>query len=145
MKLKRKDIQIANLLRNTIDIDQVARKLNLPKSTVYYHFDKLLKAGLIRGYKVVLDKSGSSDVNMVFVLIALDKVDQKTKREFYNQLKLHKNIILDVYGISGGWDFLVSLMGTKGDIEKFLTYDLHGFKHIKKTYTLFVLENVNIE
>ncbi len=145
MKLKRKDIQIANLLRDTIDIDFVARKLNLPKSTVYYHFDKLLKEKIITGYRINLDKSHSYDIDMIFVLVALDRLDQKTKMEFYNQLRAQKDMILDVYGISGGWDFLVSMIGKKADINKFLTYDLHGFKHIKKTYTFFVVENVNIK
>ncbi len=137
-KIKTVDIEILRQLKDNLDITAVAKKLGLRISTMYYHFKKLKEKGFIKGYRTSF-KAEQIDGEYMFILLSLTSLNKKNSEELLNLLKSYSDIVLDVFSISGGWDYLISVAGPKEKITDFITKGLHALKNIKRTYSILVI------
>jgi len=143
--IKAIDIDILNELKSNLDIKEVAKKLGMRGSTMYYHFNKLRKDGFIKGYRVSFKGSElGTKGEYMFILLSLTSINKKNSERLFNLLRDYSSIVLDVFSISGSWDYLISVAGKKEDITKFLTKGLHSLKNIRRTYSMLVINKENI-
>ncbi|MCW1294140.1 MAG: Lrp/AsnC family transcriptional regulator [Candidatus Micrarchaeaceae archaeon] len=143
IRMKALDIAILKELKNNLSIGDAAKKLGLRNSTMYYHFNRLKKAGLISGYRTAF-KASDVDNEHVFVLLSLVSLKKDSTGELFNMLKKNSDIVSEVYSIGGGWDYMLSLSGQKDRITDFITKELHSLKNIKRTYSMFVIKENEI-
>ena len=144
MKLKSKDFEIINLLRHGESVEKISKRLKAPKSTIYYHVNKLKSGGLIKGLRISFDYSDGSDNSSAIILVSLDRTNAKEITDFANELKRYGNVVSDVYGISGDWDFAVFAHGKKDQLESFIQKDLHNLQNVKRTSSLFVMRHLEM-
>ncbi len=140
MKLRKKDLDIINLVREGHSTEQIAEKLKIPKSTVYYHLGRMKRAGVIGGFKVSINYKDIEDNQSALILIALNGTNEKDISEFINNIK-KETIVRDIYSVSGEWDFVLRLSGAKEQVSDFLSKKLQPMQIIKKTYSLFLLKH----
>jgi Lrp/AsnC family leucine-responsive transcriptional regulator len=140
MKLRKKDLDIINLVREGHSTEQIAEKLKIPKSTVYYHLGRMKRAGVIGGFKVSINYKDIEDNQSALILIALNGTNEKDISEFINNIK-KETIVRDIYSVSGEWDFVLRLSGAKEQVSDFLSKKLQPMPIIKKTYSLFLLKH----
>ena len=140
MKLHEKDLEIAEALRAGESVESISNRLGLPKSTVYYHIGKMKKAGAIKGFKVSLDYETTKDYQSAFILIALNGTNSKDINEFIDSIRKEKTVS-DIYLVSGEWDFIFRVNGTKEEVTDFLSRRLQTMSFVKKTYSMFLLKH----
>lgn len=143
MKLKEKDTQILNALGRGEDVNELARKLKLPKSTIYYHINKLRERGFIGGVKVSLDYEQLKEQRATMVLVSLNKTNSKDISAFEEELQ-KSNMISDIYAVTGDWDFLVVVRGKEENITKFIMETLQTMQNVKKTHSLFIMKHIEL-
>ena len=71
IKLDNKDIEILRLLQRNgrISLDEIARTLNMPKSTIHYRIKRLERSGIIEAYyaKLNVESLGKDYITATFV------------------------------------------------------------------------------
>ncbi|MCL4399083.1 Lrp/AsnC family transcriptional regulator [Candidatus Parvarchaeota archaeon] len=143
MGIKQKDIEILNLLREGKDINSIAEKLKIPKSTVYYHVEKLKKNGVITGFKVSLNYADTKNYKSALILVSLTKTNTKSTASFLDSIKQNK-LISDIYSVTGDWDLVLVVNGTKEDVAGMLMKELNTNKNINRTHSLFIVEHLEL-
>lgn len=143
MKIKEKDNQIINALRKGEDVNALALRLKLPKSTIYYHLTKLKKAGFIRGVRISMDYERMPEHRAALVLVSLNKTNLKDVHIFEEELQKNK-LISDIYGVTGDWDFLLVIHGTKEEITKFIMESIQSLPNVNRTHSLFIMKHIEL-
>lgn len=71
IKLDNKDIEILRLLQRNgrVSLDEIARTLNMPKSTIHYRIKRLERSGIIEAYyaKLNVESLGKDYITATFV------------------------------------------------------------------------------
>ena len=70
MKLKEIDVELLDLFKKGEKVKEITKKLNVPQSTVYYHYNKLKKNGFIKGLKVEMYYDESKTYEKAFILVS---------------------------------------------------------------------------
>ncbi len=144
MKLKERDMQFLDLLRSGNSIKEIAKKLNVPSSTVYYHYSKLKKNGFIKGVKVEVNyKELKGNYEKAFILVSLNSVHTSDFEKFFNEL-MGESIISEVYEVSGDWDFVFLVNGIKENIINFVHEKLQNIPNVKKIQSIFIMKHIQI-
>ncbi len=144
MKLKSKDFEIINLLRHGESVEKIAKKLKAPKSTIYYHVNKLKRGGMIKGLRISFEYGENGENSSAIILVSLDRTSAKEITDFANELKGYGEVVSDVYGIGGDWDFAIFAHGKKEQLESFVQKDLHKLQNIKRTSSLFIMRHLEL-
>ncbi|WMJ22619.1 Lrp/AsnC family transcriptional regulator [Paludicola sp. MB14-C6] len=120
--------------------EEIAVMLNTTADDVRAQIDKLEKEGIIRGYKVIIDREKVSE-NHVEALIEL-KVTPKRDfgfDEIADKIAQYPEVE-DLYLMSGGFDLALILSGkTFKDIALFVSQRLATLDSVVSTATHFVL------
>jgi DNA-binding Lrp family transcriptional regulator len=143
MKLKEIDIELLNLFRSGEKVKAITKKLGIPQSTVYYHYSKLKKNGVITGLKVEMDYDESKVYERAFILVSLNNVHTTDFSKFFHDLKEDK-VIKEIFEVSGDWDFILSVSGQKEDIINFVHEKLQNIQNVKKIQSIFIMRHVEI-
>jgi DNA-binding Lrp family transcriptional regulator len=143
MKLKEKDLEFLDLLRTGKTVKEISQKLQLPQSTVYYHYNKLKRKGFIKGLKVEIDYHESSGYEKALILVSLNNVHTVDFDQFFHDLK-GESIIQEVYEVSGDWDFIFLVNGPKANIINFVHEKLQNIQNIKKIQSIFIMKHIEI-
>nr|KJR71343.1 MAG: ArsR family transcriptional regulator [Vulcanisaeta sp. AZ3] len=132
------DIEILKMLQDDcrITLDEIANKLNISKSTVYYRIKKLERLGVILGCHAKLspEKMGMDYVAVLLVKAKYgagyhDRVGQKLATI---------NGVTAVYYIFGEWDFVLQVRASgKDEILKILE-QIMNMEEVERTSTLIV-------
>jgi DNA-binding Lrp family transcriptional regulator len=143
MKLKETDTRILLGLKAGESPDLIAQRLKLPKSTMYYHLGKLKKMGMIGGVKVMLNYGQIKDEKGAFILISLNKTDNKSLQLFEEDVK-KSHVVSDIYALSGGWDYVLMVHGKEEEIRTFLLDRVQAIPNVAKTNSLFILKHIEL-
>ncbi len=143
MKLKEKDLEFLDLLRKGAKVKEIAQKLQVPQSTVYYHYSRLKKNGFIKGLKIEINYGESKGYEKAFILVSLNSVHTNDFGKFFEDLKNEK-IIREMYEVSGDWDFVFIVNGTKEEIINFVHEKLQNIQNIKKIQSIFIMRHIEI-
>ncbi|MCL5101257.1 MAG: Lrp/AsnC family transcriptional regulator [Candidatus Parvarchaeota archaeon] len=143
MKIKEKDTRILDALRKGESVNSLAQRFKLPKSTIYYHLTKLKKIGFIKGIRVSMDYEQMPEHRAALVLVSLNKTNLKDVNTFEEELQ-RNSIVSDIYGVTGDWDFLLVIHGTKQEITKFIMESIQSMPNVKRTHSLFIMKHIEL-
>ena len=143
MKLKEIDVELLDLFKKGEKVKEITKKLNVPQSTVYYHYNKLKKNGFIKGLKVEIDYDESRTYEKAFILVSLNSVHTTDFERFFQDLKEDK-VVKEIFEVSGHWDFILSVSGQKDDIINFVHEKLQNMQNVKKIQSIFIMRHVEL-
>ncbi|MCL4372683.1 Lrp/AsnC family transcriptional regulator [Candidatus Parvarchaeota archaeon] len=143
MKLKELDLELLDLFKKGEEVREITKKLNVPQSTVYYHYNKLKKNGFIKGLKVEIDYDESNTYEKAFILVSLNSVHTTDFERFFQDLKEDK-VVKEIFEVSGHWDFILSVSGQKDDIINFVHEKLQNMQNVKKIQSIFIMRHVEL-
>ncbi|EFD93170.1 MAG: regulatory protein ArsR [Candidatus Parvarchaeum acidophilus ARMAN-5] len=143
MKLKENDIKILDMLRDNKSVKIIAKELSLPQSTVYYHFNRLKKNGFIQCPKVKMDYKSFDGDEMAMILVSLQSVHMDNFDKFLDELG-KESIIQEVFEVSGDWDFIFMVRGSKESIINFVHEKLQHIQNVKKIQSIFIMRHVKL-
>lgn len=132
------DIEILKMLQDDcrITLDEMANKLKISKSTVYYRIKKLERLGIILGCHAKLspEKMGKDYVAVILVKAKYgpgyhDKVGQKLAGI---------NGVTAVYYIFGEWDFVLQVRASGKDEILRILEQIMNMEEVERTSTLIV-------
>jgi DNA-binding Lrp family transcriptional regulator len=143
MKLKELDVELLDLFKKGVNVKDITKKLNIPQSTIYYHYNKLKKNGFIKGLKVEIYYDESKTYEKAFILVSLNSVHTTDFEKFFQDLKEDK-VVKEIFEVSGDWDFILSVSGQKGEIINFVHEKLQNLQNVKKIQSIFIMRHVEI-
>ncbi len=143
MKIKDKDSKILNSLRHGDDVNKVAQEFKIPKSTVYYHLNKLKKAGFIKGMRVAMNYEQTSNHGSAIMLVSLNKTNAKDVKVFEDEMQ-KSALISDLYAVTGDWDFVLILRGNKEELTTFIMDSVQAMPNVNRTHSLFVMRHTEL-
>ncbi len=143
MKLKELDVELLDLFKKGVNVKDITKKLNIPQSTIYYHYNKLKKNGFIKGLKVEIYYDESKTYEKAFILVSLNSVHTTDFEKFFQDLKEDK-VVKEIFEVSGDWDFILSVSGQKEEIINFVHEKLQNLQNVKKIQSIFIMRHVEI-
>ncbi len=136
-----KDLKILKLIQEDckMTVRELARLLRSPTTTVHSRIKKLEKAGVIKGYKAIVDAGKVGFKTTAFILVSFS-YDGLSQREVARRIASIPEI-QEVHIITGDWDMILKVKVR--DVEELgeLVIDkLRTIEGVEKTLTCVVLE-----
>ncbi|GAP73587.1 Lrp/AsnC family transcriptional regulator [Pseudoalteromonas sp. MM17-2] len=132
------DEKLLSLLRTNAraSISDLARALDLSRSTVQSRMQKLEESGVIKGYSVEYGDAYLSSMVSAHVSI---KVKQKLTTKTNIELK-HIDAITDLYAISGEFDLIAVVQAQNLEKLSHLLDDIGNLDGVERTNSSVILE-----
>ncbi len=139
-KIDRLDVEILIELQKDArkSLREIAEKLDVAEGTVYNRINKLRRMGIIQKFIPIIDHS-----KLGFDLTAIIGISAEGKHlvEIEEIIAREPNVTA-VYDVTGEFDIItVAKFKTRDDLNTFVK-KIGGMKHVKKTYTMLVLNVV---
>lgn len=134
---------LSELSKNSREkVSKIAKKLNLPITTVFTRLKKLEKSGVIRKFTIEINhRMLGKDVKAI-ILIKYNPTSRITQKELAKRIKAF-NQIEKVFVITGDWDLIaVGVFSNTKELSSFILEKLREIKGIKETFTSIVLEEI---
>lgn len=146
--LDEKDLRIIEVLKQNskLTTQQIAKKVNIPITTIHNRIKNLERLGVIKGYSVVLDYKMLGRPILGYVLVTAVSALPTGKKLFQEDVakeirKLHG--VEEVCIVTGGTDILVKVRVKDVDeLNDFLIKKLRRIDGVDKTQTMIVLSSV---
>ncbi len=144
-KIDEKDHKILEVLHEHADytVRQVAKKLQLPITTVHHRIKKLKQEKIIKRYTIDIDPEAVGKSFIAYVLISANlavlKQKKKTQYDLARELRqFHFVERVDI--VSGGTD-LVVIIAVKdvAEFDRVLLEKIQGLEGIEKTQSMIVI------
>lgn len=144
MKIDDKDFAILDMLGKNArqSVFQLAKKLNIPPTTIHNRIKKLRTTGVICNYTVRLDreKMGQNICALVFVSLDNNLLEPKSKKGGLARELIKFSNVDEVLETSGSVDIIVKIYGASiKDITEFVINTIREFRGVIKTESVFVL------
>ncbi len=143
MRIKDKDSKILDALRRGDDVNKVAQDFKIPKSTIYYHLNKLKKAGFIKGIRIAMNYEQTKNHGSAIMLVSLTKTNVKDVKLFEDEMQ-KSALISDIYAVTGDWDFVLILRGNKEELTTFIMDSVQSMPNVNRTHSLFVMRHTEL-
>ncbi len=146
--LDEKDFQILEVLKQNskFTTQQIAKKINIPITTIHNRIKKLEKLSIIKGYTVVMDYKQIGKGILAYVLVTVNYLLPSGKK--ITQESIAKNIkklsgVEEVDIMTGVIDILVKVrLKDIDELNDFVIDRLREIDGIDKTQTMIVLSSV---
>ncbi len=145
--LENKDLEIINLLekRGKLPTKKISRRLRIPQTTVHNRIKKLEKEGVIKGYKVIINKKkiGKGIGAYAHITINYPSIPDPTFQEnAARQIALLPEVE-EVSIITGETDILIKFYVSDTDqLNDFVTKKLRTINGIDKTRTSIIMKQL---
>lgn len=147
LKLDEKDLAILALIQDNCKLvsRQIARKINVPITTVFAKIKRMEELGIIKEYRAILDSTKLDCSTTAFILASVSyRTDNAgitiSQRHTAEDIAKFPEV-QEVHIITGDWDMLIKLKAENVDsIGKFVIDKLRLVKGIAKTLTCMVFE-----
>lgn len=115
------DIQILQMLSKGVEINEIAKSMNVSRQSVYYRIQKLKKeVGLKETVSANLEKLGINTVVLVMVKWRLE--ESEGRKKFMPSLFENPHVIL-AFPVLGGWDYgLIVAARTMTEYSDFVSW-----------------------
>jgi len=149
LKLDEKDLAILALIQENskLTANQIAKKINIPITTVFAKTKRMEEMGIIKQYRAILNPEKLNLGTAAFILASVSYGAQNNDRPI-SQRDVAEEIarfteVQEVHIITGDWDLLVKLRAENVEaIGKFVVDKLRLIKGLDKTLTCMVFETV---
>lgn len=135
-----KDAHILELLQQNskVTVSQLARRIGMPATTIHNRIKRLERQGIISGYCVKVDHKKLGMPICAYVLV---DIDYEMHYEVVAKLK-SMPFIERMESVTGGTDIILTVRAKSPDeLSRIVLRELRT-KGVKKTETLFVLEEL---
>ncbi|MEK6948581.1 MAG: Lrp/AsnC family transcriptional regulator [Nanoarchaeota archaeon] len=143
--LDKKDLAIIEVLKynSNLSTQKIAKKTNIPITTVHNRIKKLEKEGIIEGYTIKLNNKKIGKAIAAYILITVDYKllnEQKISQyELAKKLKSNPNVE-EASVLTGAADIIIKIRVSDIDqLNEFVTKQLRNINGIEKTQTAVVL------
>ncbi|MDR2707913.1 MAG: Lrp/AsnC family transcriptional regulator [Nitrososphaerota archaeon] len=148
-KLDDKDLSILALIQedSKLTANQMAKKINIPITTVFAKIKRMEELGIIKQYRAILSAEKLNLTTAAFILAAVSygsKVEGTliTQREVAEEIACFVEV-QEVHVIAGDWDLLIKIRAENvNDVGKFVVDKLRRINGLQKTLTCMVFETV---
>jgi Lrp/AsnC family transcriptional regulator, leucine-responsive regulatory protein len=148
-RLDEKDIAILSLIQNNgkLTAKEIARKINIPITTIFAKTKKMEEQEIIKGYRAILAseklESGTAAIILASVsygsTASVHPISQRVVAEEIAKLAE----VQEVHIITGDWDLMIKLRAENVEaIGRFVVDKLRCIKGIEKTLTCMIFETV---
>ncbi|TRO43111.1 Lrp/AsnC family transcriptional regulator [Candidatus Bathyarchaeota archaeon] len=148
-KLDVKDLAILTLIQENskLTAKQIAKKINVPITTVFAKTKRMEELGIINGYRAIVAPEKLNAGTAAFILASVSyrakgddvPVSQRVVAEEIARF----SEVQEVHIITGDWDLLVKLRAESVDaVGKFVIDKLRLIKGLEKTLTCMVFKTV---
>jgi Lrp/AsnC family leucine-responsive transcriptional regulator len=148
-RLDEKDIAILALIQSNskLTAKEIARKINIPITTVFAKTKKMEDQEIIKGYRAILapDKLESGTAAIILASVSYgasggaNPISQRVVAEEIARLAE----VQEVHIITGDWDLMIKLRAENVDsIGRFVVDKLRCINGIEKTLTCMIFETV---
>lgn len=150
MKFDRAEKEILRALQSQGRMSNVdlAERVGLSESPCFRRVKALEEGGVIRGYSAQLDRRALGLQVTAFVLVNLEKQDDRKRKAFLAQVEAEDHIV-ECHAMSGSHDYLLKVVARNMDhfselsMERILKFD--GVTNIESNFSLVALkENVGL-
>ncbi len=149
-KLDEKDLAILTLIQENskLTANQIAKKINIPITTVFAKTKRMEEMGIIKEYRAILNPERLNLGTAAFILASVSYVAKNLDETPISQRQVAEEIarfseVQEVHIITGDWDLLVKLRGENVEaVGKFVVDKLRLIKGLDKTLTCMVFETV---
>jgi Lrp/AsnC family leucine-responsive transcriptional regulator len=150
MKFDRAEKEILRALQSQGRMSNVdlAERVGLSESPCFRRVKALEEGGVIRGYSAQLDRRALGLQVTAFVLVNLEKQDDRKRKAFLAQVEAEDHIV-ECHAMSGSHDYLLKVVARNMDhfselsMERILKFD--GVTNIESNFSLVaVKENVGL-
>jgi DNA-binding Lrp family transcriptional regulator len=150
VKLEEKDLAILTLIQENskLTANQIAKKINIPITTVFAKTRRMEEIGIIKQYRAILSPEKLNLSTAAFILAAVSYRAKNEDETPISQRQVAEEIALfpevqEVHIITGDWDLLVKLRAENVDaVGKFVVDKLRLIKGLDKTLTCMIFETV---
>lgn len=116
-------------------VNEIAKEVRLPRTTVGERIKKLVKKGIIKKFTAILNYEKIGKPITAFVLVSFAPHPNVSQRELAREIARIENVH-EVYIISGEWDLLLKVRGKDMEEIGHLILDkLRSMKGVGKTVT----------
>lgn len=144
-----KDQEILYMLMRDAKVSakEIGLRIDAPITTVYSRIKRLEDAGIIKGYKPVLDAAMLGRPTTAFIFVQFSYRPPGVDHDL-DQRQCAKEVakfpeVQEIHIISGDWDFLIKVKERDvAAVGKFVVDKLRTVKGISKTLTCMVFDSV---
>ena len=135
-KTNKKDKKILEILTDNArsSISEIARKTGIPRDSVHYRIQRMIKSGVIRQFHTFVNHNKIGYPIYMYVSIELHNFNEEEENKFYSYLNQNPNVA-HIAKLSGKFDALLGVIAR--DLEEFdnIIKDIRrNFSHIIKDY-----------
>jgi len=149
LKLDDKDIAILLLIQENskLTANQIAKKTNIPITTVFAKIKRMEELGIIKQYRALLSPEKLNLSTTAFILAAVSYGNKNgsqslTQRDVAEEIA-HLSEVQEVHIITGDWDLLIKVRAENvSAIGKFVVDKLRRINGLQKTLTCMVFETI---
>ncbi len=127
-------------------LGQLAKKLDIPKSSVYRRILKMEEKGVIAGYTVRIDFNKIGKPIIAFILISVQTtIVERTQREIALEIAKIPEIY-EIHIITGEYDMIAKTRTSSVDhLGNIVVNKIRNIKGVEKTLTNVSLQNLKEE
>ena len=135
-KIDKKDKKILNAMIHDgrASVSDIARKTGMPRDSVHYRVQRLLKTKVIRFIHTLIDPVKLGYPIYTYVAFTLSNFDNAREEKFYRFLTEHRNIVY-VVKTTGKWDRMIAISAKTLEHFDTIMRDIrHEFSDIIKDF-----------
>lgn len=146
LALDRIDVALLNALQGNarLSVAELAERVSLTPSPCWRRVRRLEEAGLLKGYRAILEPKLLGYGVTAFVNVMMGSHDKDTSRRFEQRLTEIPQII-SCHHLSGKYDFLLEVVAEDlesfGEFARDVLQALPGVKEIYSSFSLKVLKD----
>lgn len=144
MKFDATDKKLLEILQenSNTSINVMAEKVNLTKTPIYLRIKNYLKAGVIKKYVAILDRTKIDSLTLVFCSVSLENQKLAAIDQFKSAIKDIPEVI-ECYLMGGANDFLLKVaVKNLQAYHVFSSGKLATLPYVSQIKSTFVLEDV---
>jgi DNA-binding Lrp family transcriptional regulator len=149
LKLDDKDFSILMLIQENskLTANQIAKKINIPLTTVFAKIKRMEDLGIIKQYRAILSPEKLNLTTAAFILAAVS-YGSKPDKTLITQRDVAQEIaqlseVQEVHIITGDWDLLIKIRAESVNaIGNFVVDKLRRINGLQKTLTCMIFETI---
>ena len=123
-------------------IVELAKATHTSESTCLRKTKSLEEAGVIKGYRAIVDAEQAGFGVTAFVQVNINQNNEAAFDKFKTAVRQHP-LVLECYSLSGQYDHLMKVVARSNkELSHFILKTLRAFPEVREAQTLFVLQEV---